>query len=128
MPDSPLHAVNAAQAGVLELGNLAAARNRRYATGFERRVDHALYDDRAGGVVGTGFGAQAQELDSRGVDIVLVDKTHDGRRRHCIDAVVGPAHAEAAADDFPHLGPVTAGPLAPVLEPDAIGRHVGGEA
>ncbi len=128
VPDGPFHAIDATEAGVLELGDFAAARDRRHAARFEGLVDHALDDDRAGRIVGARFGAETQELDARGIDVVLVDQAHDGRCRHRVDAVVGSAHAETAPDDFLHLGPVTAGPLAPVLEPDAIGRHIGGKA
>ena len=128
VPDRSFHSVNTAQAGVLELGYLTAARNRRQAACLEGPVDHALYDDCAGGIVGARFGTEPKELDARGVDVVLVNKSHDGRCRHRVDAVIRAAHAKTAPDDFPQLGPMTAGPLAPILKPDAVRRYVGCEA
>ena len=128
VPYGAFHAVNAAQAGMLEFGHFAASRDRRHAARLQCLVHHSLYDDCAGGIVGAGLGAEAQELDPRGVDVVLLDQAHDGRCRHRVDAVIRPANAETASHDFAHLRPMAAGPLAPVLEPDPIGRHVGGEA
>jgi hypothetical protein len=123
-----LHSVNATQAGVFELGDLATARDRRHTARLECLVDHSLDDDCAGGIVRAGLGAETQELDPPGIDIVLLDQAHDGRCCHRVYAVIRPANAKTAPDDFAYLGPMAAGPLAPVLEPHTIGRHVGGEA
>ncbi len=128
MANCTLHAVNTAQASMLEFRNFTAARNRRHAPRLERLVDHALDDNGAGRIVGARLGAETQELDARRIDVVLVDQAHDGGGRHRVNAVIGPAYPETAADDFADLGPVIAGPLAPVLEPHAIRRHVGSEA
>ena len=48
MTNRALHAVHAAEAGVFEFGNFAAAANRRLAAGDQRFVDHAFDDDRTG--------------------------------------------------------------------------------
>ncbi len=128
MADRALHAIDAAKAGVLELGDLAAASDGRFAARFQGPVDHAFDDDRAGRVIGARFGAQPEELDARRVDVVLLDQPHDRGRGHRVNALVGPAHAETAPDDLANLGPLVVGPVTPVLEPDSIGRNIRSKA
>src|SRR5690606_16987504 len=85
---------------------------------------HALDDDRAGRVIGARFRAETQEADAARVDLVALDEPHHGRRGHRVDALLGTAHPEAAADDRPGFLPRLVRPPAPFLEVDPIGRHV----
>src|SRR5690606_5812688 len=119
-------AVNAAETCVFEFGHLAAAGDGRFSLRLQGTVHHALHDDRPGGVVGTGLGAEPQEFTAQRVDVVLLYEPHYRRRRQRIDAVVRTAYAKAAPDDLADFRPVVARPFAPVVEPHAIGRHISG--
>ena len=123
-----LQRVDAAQARVLDLGDLAMARQRRAAARLQALVEHAFDDDGAGGVVGARLGAEPQEPDPVGVDVVAVDEPHDGRGGHRIDALRGAAHPEAMADDGAGLVPNVVGPATPRLEVYAVRWHVDGKA
>ena len=123
-----LQRVDAAQAGVLDLGYLAMARQRRTAARLEAFVEHAFDDDGAGGVVGARLGAEPQEANAVRVDVVVVDEPHDGRGGHRIDALRGPAHPKAVADDGAGLVPDVVRPATPRLEVYAVRRHVDGKA
>ena len=123
-----LQGVDAAQAGVLDLGHLAMARQRRPAARLEAFVEHAFDDDGAGGVVGARLGAEPQEADAARVDVVAIDEPHDGRGGHRVDALRGAAHPEAVADDGAGLVPDVVGPATPRLEVYAVRRHVDGKA
>ncbi len=128
VPNRPFHAINAAKAGVLEFGNFTAPGDGWLAASDQGSVDHTLDDNRTCRIIGARLRAKAKKLDVPGVDVVLVDQSHDGRRCHRIDALIRPAHAEAAADDLANLRPLVVGPVTPVLQPDAIRRDVGSEA
>ena len=128
MTNRTLHAVYAAEAGMLEFRHLAAARYWRSAACLQCPVHHALNDDRAGRVVGAGFGAQAQELHSARVDVVLVNQANDGCRGHGVDTVIRTAYAKTAPHYLTNLGPLVARPVAPILQPHLIRWDIGGEA
>src|SRR5690606_15059172 len=89
---------------------------------------HAFDDDGTGRVVGARFRAEPQEADAVRVDTVALDQAHDGRGRHRIDALGGPAQPEAMTHDGPRPVPRVVGPAAPLLEIDSVGRHVHGKA
>ena len=58
-----LQRVDAAQTRVLDLGDLAMARDRGAAARLQALVEHAFDDDGAGRVVGARLGAEPQEAD-----------------------------------------------------------------
>jgi hypothetical protein len=126
--DGAFHAVHAAEAGMLELGNFAAARDRLHAARDQGLVDHALDDNGARRIVGARLGAQAQEFHTCRIDVVLVDQAHDGIGRHCVHAVLRATHAEAATDNITDLRPLVSGPVAPIFQPYPVRRDVAGEA
>ncbi len=111
---------------MLELGDLAVPGDARPTEPLERLVDHALDDDRARGVVGARLGSEPQKADLAGVNVVVDDEAQDRVGGHGVDVLVGSAHPKAAADDRADLVPRCTGPAAPVLEADAVARHVDG--
>ena len=128
MTDRTLHSVDATETGVLELRNLAASRDRRFAARDERLVDHAFDDDRPRRVIGAGLGSQPEELHAGRVDVVLFDETNDGGRRHCVNAVMRSPDTKTAPDNLADLGPLVVGPATPVFQPHTVRRDVSGEA
>src|SRR5690606_17788789 len=121
---SVLQRIHAAEARVLDLGNLAVAVHGRPAGLPQAVVEHALDDHRARGVVRARFGSEAEKADALGIDVVRVAKAHHGRCGDCIIALLGTAHPEAAADGRAGLVPRGARPAAPLLQIDPIRRHV----
>ena len=113
---------------MFEFRYFATASDRCFATRLQRLVDHAFDDYRAGRVVGARFSAKPKEFDPRRIDVVLIDESDNSVGRHRVDAMVWSAHAEAAPDDLSGFLPLIAGPVTPVLQPDTVGRQVGGEA
>ena len=128
IPERVLQRVHRAEAGVLDLGHFAVAVHGGQAPGLQPVVQHALDDDRAGGIVGAGFGAQSEKADLLGIDAVLLDQAHGGRAGHGVDALARTAHPEAVPYHGAGLAPRRPGPPAPVLQAHSIGGHIGRES
>ena len=126
--DCAFHAIHAAKTGMFEFWYLATARYRCPAAPLQRLIDHAFDNYCAGRVVGARFGAKPQELNPGRIDVVLIDEPDYGIGCHGVDAMVWPAHTEAAPDDLSDFRPLIPGPLTPVLQPYTIRWHIGGEA
>ena len=120
-----LDGVDRTEARVLDFGYFAVAVDGGQSAGPEAIVQHALDDDGAGGIVRAGFGAQAEKPDPLRVDSVTLDQAHGGRAGHGIDTLMWAAHPKAVADHRAGLVPGRPGPLAPVLQTDSIGWHIG---
>src|SRR5690606_403533 len=106
------------------LRDLAVAVHGGQAARAQAVVEHSLDDHGARRVVGARLRAEPEEADPARIDLVALDQAHYGRRRHRVDALLGTAHAEAAADHRAGLVPRLARPAAPCLEVDPIGRHI----
>ena len=128
MANGAFHTIHAAEAGVFELRDFAAAGNGGSATRNKRLVDHALDDDRTGRVIRARFGTQPEEFYAGWIHIVLIDQADDRICGHRVDAVVGSTNAETAPHNLANLRPLVIRPVTPILEPYAVWRDVGGEA
>ena len=119
-----LEAVNAPQAGVLELRHLAVPGQLGTTVREKRIVDHALDDDGAGGVVAARFGAEGEHPDPRRVDVVVADKAPDRVGGKRVNALARAAHPEGSSDHTLNPAPWFAVPLSPVFETHAVLRKV----
>ena len=115
VPKGCLQAVHPREAGLLELRDLAVARQLRAALCEKRVVDHALNDDRARGVVTAGLGAEGEHADALRIDGVILDEPQRGVRRQGIDALARAAHPETSPHNTAGFVPGLVIPATPVL-------------
>mmetsp|Transcript_18049 Transcript_18049/g.20691 ORF Transcript_18049/g.20691 Transcript_18049/m.20691 type:complete len:431 (-) Transcript_18049:191-1483(-) len=85
---STLHGVDATEARVLELGDLAVAREASKAHLREGAVHHATHNDGASSIVRAGFRSEAKEADSLGIHVVLDNEAEDSRGGHGVAILI----------------------------------------
>ena len=120
-----LHAIHTAEASMLEFRHFAASGYRCLSLGHQGAIDHAFDNNRAGRIIRTGFRSEAKKFDPRRINVVLVNKAHNGGCRHRINALVRTPQPKTAPNNFACFRPLIARPLAPILEPYPKRWYVG---